>query len=166
MNNNSLYFPIFIIFGAGVLVLASFFIFNDGFDQKSLLSALSGGSQNTTSDFKLTEEELVDMVKPAVVRVAQDITVDAEVPVFKIDFNKKQAVFSSTEKPWAVKFETPLVGSGFIVNPNGYILTKTALAHILFGSGVRPGRKRWSSFLPSCCRAAISAPPAACLDYS
>src|SRR3989338_5713272 len=53
----------------------------------------------------LSQEELVDLVKPSVVRVVQEINGEAVIPDFDIDFKNKAVVFLSKNKPITIPLE-------------------------------------------------------------
>ena len=72
----------------------------------------------------LGQEELVNLVRPAVVRIVQHVKGEAVVKPFKLDF-AKMAISPGEGVARTVPLDVYLTGSGFIVSEDGYIFTNS-----------------------------------------
>lgn len=96
---------------------------------KNLEASIVGYSHAASSDGEdnLSHEDLSNLVKPAIVRVVQTVNGKATIPPFDIDFNKLDIfkVTDPNQQSLVVPIDDYLSGSGFIINPEGYILTNS-----------------------------------------
>lgn len=88
-----------------------------------LESAVSASSD--AQPVKLSEEELVSTVRPAVVRVVEHIEGDVSIIPFKINLKDFSVRSIPGEKPLKMPVNLDITGSGFVVNPEGYILANS-----------------------------------------
>jgi S1-C subfamily serine protease len=73
----------------------------------------------------LSHEDVANITKPSIVRLMQHIKGKAELPDIKIDFEKFDVIPNPSGPKKSIDVDEYLVGSGFVVNGNGYILTNS-----------------------------------------
>ena len=76
---------------------------------------------------QLSKQDIVSYAKPAVVRILVHVTGTLAVPNFEYDL-KNLKFFLSLKAPASVPMDKYITGTGFVVNPDGYIVTS---AHVI-----------------------------------
>ncbi|HLN19190.1 MAG TPA: serine protease [Patescibacteria group bacterium] len=82
-------------------------------------------SEKNVKEATLSQEDIINLTKPSVVRLIQHIKGKAEIPDVKIDFNKMDIIPNPSAPLNSVEIDEYITGSGFIVNSNGYIVTNS-----------------------------------------
>jgi len=126
----SRFFLVFLAFFLSFCLVQTAFAVNEEAAVSEEIVPLEQSSQDI-----YTERQLQDIVSPSVVRIIQHVEGKALIPSFIIDVENHKISVDKTKKAASLSgISENIVGTGFIISPNGHILTN---AHFISDATVK-----------------------------
>lgn len=90
----------------------------------AMLFLMVSGTSAAAAQTVFPQEALANLIKPSVVRIAEHVSGTARIPEIKVNI-REHLVAVVPDKYSEVPVDEYLIGSGFIIHPDGYIVTNS-----------------------------------------